>query len=998
MTDDPKKFRYDQQSAGHKNPPAGLQPVIVSTPAPAPTVTKALTKEQTERRKRLLAEMTKTIEMEERANTSSETPTPTPNSKNLPFDLEMEHPAGKEVVMAEQEQKLEKAEDSTISKYRISLSQALETPEMKSIRYGVIGTGQCGGRLAEVFARFGYPACVINTAQQDLAFLNIPDENKLFMPYALGGAGKNLLVGQQAATDNQEQIKELLNRTLVEIDQVLICVGGGGGCIAEDAQVFTSYSGLTKFSNLYSKFVQDESLPEQMIEGGTSIDVSDLKIKTISLNAKTGKFEKDQILEISKHYVPLADRCLVKMENGTEVVTSSWHKFFVFEKGEIVEKKATELRVKNVVFSPMIEWPFVENQKMGKYEYTPDLCWLIGLALGDGSFVDSTVRSFRIYSDCEKTLIRAKEVIKNIFNVESHIHLMKTGSYYELATGVRGVVEELRLLCELSSYGAKSAIIKIPSAITLSSRESVIAFIAGYFDADGWIVEKYACFSSISEEMIDQMVMLLQLLGFAATKSFSDSKKYELYGRDATNWKISYIARIASGLYDFANQCSPQITNTKRLDRLNQIKGTNRAPRRAIYVDRDWLLSTLLDLGLNFKIKDRTIEKNGIRVSLHDFVNNRVESLIISKIEDLGKLVEEFKPNKEKPSYKQFRILVENCRNLTCVESISSTDKNCVFYDFHVAQNANYLAGKGGCTVVHNSGGGSVVPLLRAIAEAESIAGLPIVVIYTLPMNDEGAAAKANAVKTLERITAMVNDEVLSSLIIVDNAKIQERYPTSSIKDFWELANFDIVNHFNMFNTVSKCATNYDALDPMDFANIVSTGGCLIYGRVEVPVEKIDGQYQVNEKILTQALLRGTEEGTLAEGFNVKQAITMGVIVTSSEEILSQIPAVSINYAFNMLSEHVGDDCAMYRGLYVDDTASNTITVFTIFAGLGLPVQRINALKEQANQAQQKMDAKKKVKLSLTEDGSQKPIDPYAAMKQKNTSLGRMIDKRRGLR
>lgn len=519
MTDDPKKFRYDQQSPGHKNPPAGLRP-IVSTHTPIPIVTSSLTKEQSERRKKLLAEMTKTIEMEEK-KTSSETLTPNP--KNLPFDLEMEHPAGKDIIMEEQKQ--EKKEDSTISKYRISLSQALETPEMKSIRYGVIGTGQCGGRLAEVFARFGYPACVINTAQQDLAFLNIPDENKLFMPYALGGAGKNLLVGQQAATENQEQIKELLSRTLIEIDQVLICVGGGGG-----------------------------------------------------------------------------------------------------------------------------------------------------------------------------------------------------------------------------------------------------------------------------------------------------------------------------------------------------------------------------------------------------------------------------------------------------------------------------------------SGGGSVVPLLRSIAEAENIAGLPIVVIYTLPMNDEGAAAKANAVKTLERITAMVNDEVLSSLIIVDNAKIQERYPTSSIKDFWELANFDIVNHFNMFNTVSKCATNYDALDPMDFANIVSTGGCLIYGRVEVPVEKIDGQYQVDEKILTQALLRGTEEGTLAEGFNVKQAITMGIIVTSSEEILSQIPAVSINYAFNMLSEHVGDDCAMYRGLYVDDTASDTITVFTIFAGLGLPVQRINALKEQASQAQQKMDAKKKVKLSLTEDGSQKQSDPYAAMKQKNTSLGRMIDRRRGLR
>jgi cell division GTPase FtsZ len=512
MTDDPKNFRYDQ-SLGHKTPPAGLQPVVSETPVGVPPK-KTLTEEQQERRKQLLTEMKSNI-----AKSETEKPTP-PDKNNLPYDVELTHPAAK--IKPEPESENENA----ISKYRMSLSKALETPDMKSIRYGVVGTGQCGGRLAEIFARFGYPVCVINTAQQDLAYLDIPDQNKLFMSYALGGAGKNLLVGQQAASENQAQIGELLTKTMsVGVDQILVCIGGGGG-----------------------------------------------------------------------------------------------------------------------------------------------------------------------------------------------------------------------------------------------------------------------------------------------------------------------------------------------------------------------------------------------------------------------------------------------------------------------------------------SGGGSVVPLLQAIMETKSISGLPVVVIFTLPMNDEGAAAKANAVKTLERIAAMVNDNIISSLIIVDNAKIQEHYPNVSIKDFWELANFDIVNHFNMFNTVSKCATKYDALDPMDFASIVSTGGCLIYGRVEVPVEKIDGQYQVSESLLADALIKGATEGTLAEGFDIKQAVSLGIIITSSEDVLSQIPAVNVNYACNMLAEHVGQDCSQYRGLYVDDTARDAITVYTIFAGLGLPSQRVNALKEEAEQALQKIEAKKKVKLSLTDTGSPQTSSLHSSMKQKNTPLGRMIDRRRGAR
>lgn len=297
------------------------------------------------------------------------------------------------------------------------------------------------------------------------------------------------------------------------------------------------------------------------------------------------------------------------------------------------------------------------------------------------------------------------------------------------------------------------------------------------------------------------------------------------------------------------------------------------------------------------------------------------------------------------------------------------------------------------------TGAGSLIPLLEAIGSVESIAGLPIVIMYTLPMNDEGAQAKSNAIKTLDRIARIANDDMISSIIIIDNSKIQERHLTVSVKDFWKLANFDIINLLNMFNSVSKCATHYDALDPMDFANILSTGGCLIYGRADIKLQLDDkGQVTLDEQKLTQALLSSAQEGVLAEGFDLRQAQRIGVVITSSEQILAQIPAIAINYALNQLTENVGNDATIYKGVYTDEDAVDTVSVFTIFAGLGLPQERIARLKAEAAEASHKIEVKQKIKLSVSETPATEKKDVYENMRHKNSSMGRMIDKKRPIR
>jgi tubulin-like protein CetZ len=99
----------------------------------------------------------------------------------------------------------------------------------RSINVGVIGSGQCGSRLAEAFYDLGYDAVAINTAMQDLENIKIPEENKLFLNWGLGGAGKELEIGREAAESHLESINEIISSKTGNCDVFLFCTSLGGG-------------------------------------------------------------------------------------------------------------------------------------------------------------------------------------------------------------------------------------------------------------------------------------------------------------------------------------------------------------------------------------------------------------------------------------------------------------------------------------------------------------------------------------------------------------------------------------------------------------------------------------------------------------------------------------------------------------------------------------------------------------------------------------------------
>ena len=98
-----------------------------------------------------------------------------------------------------------------------------------AFNFAVVGVGQGGSRLAESFWNLGYRRVgIINTAQQDLSLIKIPEENKLLI--GDGGAGKNPDAADEVFRTRYEDILDFLKKTFGNgYERVLVCAGAGGG-------------------------------------------------------------------------------------------------------------------------------------------------------------------------------------------------------------------------------------------------------------------------------------------------------------------------------------------------------------------------------------------------------------------------------------------------------------------------------------------------------------------------------------------------------------------------------------------------------------------------------------------------------------------------------------------------------------------------------------------------------------------------------------------------
>lgn len=158
-----------------------------------------------------------------------------------------------------------------------ALSNAVELQFDKLLKYYVIGLGQGGGRICAEISRFGYDACLVNSATVDMrehddhvwikkkVILDDPDRGKI------EGTAKNAALGHQLALKNLDKIKEVaLDTQDADFVWVTVSLGGGTG----NGALKTMLEWLVKVKELTGARTETGNMPIGVIASIPSRDES----------------------------------------------------------------------------------------------------------------------------------------------------------------------------------------------------------------------------------------------------------------------------------------------------------------------------------------------------------------------------------------------------------------------------------------------------------------------------------------------------------------------------------------------------------------------------------------------------------------------------------------------------------------------------------------------------------------------------------------------------
>jgi len=217
----------------------------------------------------------------------------------------------------------------------------------------------------------------------------------------------------------------------------------------------------------------------------------------------------------------------------------------------------------------------------------------------------------------------------------------------------------------------------------------------------------------------------------------------------------------------------------------------------------------------------------------------------------------------------------------------------------------------------------------------EKAGGKHVGVILTLPKRSEGARVQTNALKAINTALEMVKQGVISSLVLVDNARIHELFPRLPVKRFWRVANQNFAAVLHTFNLLAAQNSEFNTFDRADFRSVLHNG-LMIFGMTRV------AQWKGTEDV-SQAVRKNLKNTLLAEGFDLSTANMAGAIVVAHDSILEEIPMENIDYAFNSLGRALGNEgITLHSGIYEGRTEG--MRVFTLISGLQAPKERLDEI------------------------------------------------------
>lgn len=289
-------------------------------------------------------------------------------------------------------------------------------------------------------------------------------------------------------------------------------------------------------------------------------------------------------------------------------------------------------------------------------------------------------------------------------------------------------------------------------------------------------------------------------------------------------------------------------------------------------------------------------------------------------------------------------------------------------------------------------GGGSGAGSVEVIVDILSSIGKPVVVLTVLPKASEDAQLKHNAWQTLSKFTKMFNEGKIDNIITVDNAKIESLYSDVGPFNFFKVSNKAIVGPIDVFNVMSRRKDEgLKVLDSTEFGKLFIDGkGFTVYG--EMSVEDYE-----DEMAIATAIVESLKGNLLASGFDIRQARYAGFMLVAPERVWDKIPSMSLDYAQRMINDACDSPLAIFQGVYRDETGQDCIKVYSMFSGLGLPEERVDQLKTEAQAKMANAERKDtERKLHMKVDVGEETINKVDEIKRKIESKKSSFNKLHG--
>ena len=237
------------------------------------------------------------------------------------------------------------------------------------------------------------------------------------------------------------------------------------------------------------------------------------------------------------------------------------------------------------------------------------------------------------------------------------------------------------------------------------------------------------------------------------------------------------------------------------------------------------------------------------------------------------------------------------------------------------------------------TGAGTAVHLVDTAVELQKALRCPtekVGVIVALPKISEGKKVSVNAYNTLKDLLFLREKGVISPLIICDNEKIGKMYPSLSVDPFWDTANMSVCSLLHLFNTVSVKHSHYSSFDVNDLKTVFDSG-LITFGATPVVkwTDATDISYAVRNN-LKNNLLTGCVDlstGTVA-----------GVVIIGSVGVLSSIPQLNLDHAFDQMNRMLKPGNTVHRGIYRGN--KNSLVVYTVIGGLADPLPKLDELRK----------------------------------------------------